>query len=103
METFDLPENTTSCPRRNESIVAPQALSLLNGSLALDAARALAKRVAAEMGADDRAQVDRAFALALQRSPDEKERTACLALLKQRSLLELCRALLNVNEFIYFD
>ena len=103
METFDLPENSVSCARRNESIVAPQALSLLNSSLTLEAARALAERVKHTAGSETEKQVERAFALTLQRAPDLDERRACLALLQERSLTELCRALLNVNEFVYVD
>jgi hypothetical protein len=103
METFDLPENSVSCPRRNESIVAPQALSLLNGPMAVQAARDLAKRVEREAGAEAERQVERVFALTLQRSPDKSERRACLELLRTRNLAELCRAMLNVNEFVYVD
>lgn len=103
METFDLPENATSCARRNRSIVAPQALSLLNGPLALDAAKAFAERVKNEAGEDREAQVRRAFALAFQRAPDATELRGCLALARSRSLAELCRALMNVNEFVYID
>ncbi len=103
METFDLPENSISCARRVESIVAPQALSLLNSPLAVEAARAFAARVCAEAGSDPAAQVDRAFAHALQRAPRAEERAACLHLLRERSLPEVCRALLNLNEFVYLD
>ncbi|HEY7116755.1 MAG TPA: PSD1 and planctomycete cytochrome C domain-containing protein [Tepidisphaeraceae bacterium] len=102
METFDLPENSTSCPRRNQSTVAPQALSLMNGPLAIQAAKAFAQRVE-QQTPDPLAQVKTAFALAFQRDPDPDEARACLALLKSRSLPELCRALLNVNEFLYVD
>jgi hypothetical protein len=103
METFDLPENSVSCARRNESIVAPQALSLLNSSLAVEASRALASRVQREAGDDLTKQVGRAFLIALQRAPDKDEQRACAELVRQRSLAELCRALLNLNEFIYVD
>ncbi len=103
METFDLPENSVSCARRNESIVAPQALSLLNSTLTIEASRALASRVQREAADDLTKQVDRAFALALQRAPDKEEQRACTELARQRSLAELCRALLNLNEFIYVD
>jgi hypothetical protein len=103
METFDMPENSVSCARRIESIVAPQALSLLNSSLTVEAARALAERAQREAGAEPAKQVERAFALTLQREPDKNERSACQELLQQRSLAELCRALLNVNEFVYVD
>ena len=103
METFDLPENSVSCARRTESTVAPQALSLLNSPLAVEAARAFAARVAKEAGVDPHAQITRAFALALQREPLKSERALCERLLQQRSLPELCRALLNLNEFVYLD
>ena len=103
METFDLPENSVSCARRTESTVAPQALSLLNSPLAVEAARAFAARVTKEAGADQHAQISRAFALALQREPLKSERELCQRLLQQRSLPELCRALLNLNEFVYLD
>jgi len=103
METFDLPENSVSCARRNISTVAPQALSLLNSPLAVHAARAFAARVSVESGLQPEAQVKRAFALAFQRPPSREELAACQRLLKQRSLTELCRALLNLNEFAYLD
>jgi hypothetical protein len=103
METFDMPENSVSCPQRNESIVAPQALTLMNGSDAIDAARALARRVEQDAGHEPRRQIERLFALALQRAPDKEERRACESLLQERSLVELSRAVLNLNEFIYVD
>ncbi len=103
LETFDLPENSVSCARRNESIVAPQALSLLNSTLTAEASRALASRVQREAGDDLAKQVGRAFALTLQRAPDQGEQRACEELARQRSVAELCRALLNLNEFIYVD
>ena len=103
METFDLPENSVSCARRTESTVAPQALSLLNSPLAVEAARAFAARVTKEAGGDQHAQISRAFALALQREPLKSERELCERLLQRRKLPELCRALLNLNEFVYLD
>jgi cytochrome c553 len=103
LETFDLPDNSTSCPRRDESTVAPQALSLMNGPLTMDAARAFAGRVEKAAGTAPAAQVRAAFALAVQREPDADEERACLDLLTARSLPELCRALLNVNEFLHAD
>ena len=103
LETFDLPENSISCARRAESTVAPQALSLLNSPLAVEAARAFAARVQREAGSTPAAQVQRAFALALQRPPDRQELRACVQLLQERSLTEVCRALFNLNEFVYLD
>ena len=103
METFDLPDNALSCPRRNVSTVAPQALTLLNSAFAMQMATALADRLQREAGDDPAAQINRAFALALQRAPDADERAACLRFRAARNLPELCRALLNLNEFAYID
>jgi hypothetical protein len=103
LESFDLPDNSTSCAFRQVSTVAPQALTLLNGPVAVEASRAFATRVKSEAGDDATRQVERAFELALQRLPDEAEAAACRQLLAQRSLAELCRSLLNLNEFVYVD
>ncbi len=103
LETFDLPDNSTPCARRGLSTVAPQALTLLNSPLAVDAARAFAARVRREAGEGLEQQIHRAFELALQRAPRDQELVACRELLKQRSLNELCRVLLNLNEFVYVD
>jgi hypothetical protein len=103
LESFDLPDNSTSCARRPVSTIAPQALMLLNSSLTADAAHAFAARVEREIGKEPAQQVKRAFELALQREPDKTESAACEQLLKKRNLAELCRALLNLNEFVYID
>ena len=57
METFDLPENMVACSRRNVSTVPPQALSLLNSPLAVEAAKALAERLKSAAGEQPAAQV----------------------------------------------
>ena len=103
METFDLPENSTSCARRTGSTVAPQALSLLHSPLAVEASQEMAKRVHQEVGNEPEAQVRHVFRIALQREPKPEEHEACLRLLRRRSLPELCRALINLNEFAYVD
>ena len=103
METFDLPENSSSCPRRTMSIVAPQALSLLNSPLAVEATKAFAERIRRESSGGLSDQVRHAFSAALQRYPNTEELRLCVALAEKRSFLELCRALLNLNEFSYVD
>lgn len=103
METFDLPENSTSCARRNDSTVAPQALTLLNSPLATEAARAFAKRVHREASPEPAAQIRQVFQLALQRHPTAEEHQRCVSFLEHRTLPELCRAILNLNEFVYLD
>jgi hypothetical protein len=71
--------------------------------LAVEASQDLAKRVRQEAGDDPESQVRQAFHITLQREPKLEEREACLRLLRRRSLPELCRALINLNEFAYVD
>lgn len=100
LETFDQPENSVSCARRVESTVAPQALSLLNSPLAVTVSQALASRVQRE-GVRD--VVGQAFRCVLQRDPTGEERVVAGRLLASRGVVELCRALINLNEFAYVD
>ena len=44
-EVFDMPDTHESCPRRNATVTAPQALELLNNELVADWARSLSGRV----------------------------------------------------------
>jgi hypothetical protein len=103
LESFDLPDNSTPCARREVSTIAPQALMLLNNSLTVAASHALAERVRNEVRAEPARHVERAFELTLKRQPEESESAACQRLLSQRSLAELCRVLVNLNEFAYVD
>lgn len=103
LATFDLPDNAVPCGRRGVSTTAPQALTLLNGPLTAAAARALATRVEDAAGSDPGRRIERLFALTLQRSPAADEVAACRASLARMSLVELCRVLLNTNEFVYLD
>jgi hypothetical protein len=103
LETFDMPDNSTPCARRETSTTTPQALMLLNSALTIEAAQAMAARVRRDVGQDGDVQIARVFELALQRPPDDAEAAACRRLLAAHSLTELCRAVLNVNEFAYLD
>ena len=80
--------------------MAPQALTLLNNPFLTDASLAFAKRVEKSPAAD---KVAVAFALALQRVPRPDERLLCEDLLKKHGIPALCRALFNLNEFVYLD
>jgi bacterioferritin (cytochrome b1) len=102
LETFDLPENSVPCTRRLSSIVAPQALALLNSPEAVAAARQFADRVANHVESEVE-RIRYAFRQALQREPSEVEIQACKKLLQSAGWTEMCRVLLNVNEFAFMD
>ena len=102
LETLDQPENSIPCQRRWSSIVAPQALSLLNSPEALAACKSFATRIEAS-AQSDQARIEAAFLLALQRRPTPTELSACQQLVAHTNTTELARVLLNVNEFAYID
>jgi hypothetical protein len=102
LEAFDLPDSNLSCPRRERSTTAPQSLALLNADEAMTAAKALAERLTKE-AASEKERIDRAYRLTLGRPPSNKEQERATAFLKESPLTELCRALFNLNEFVYLD
>ena len=64
--------------------------------------RTLAERLEKEAKTDDD-RINRAYRLALGRAPTAKELERARAFLKDSPLSELCRALMNLNEFVYLD
>ena len=83
--------------------IAPQALSLLNSTLARESARVLAVR-ALSLSADPKEQARQAACLALGRAPDAVEQQMMTAFLARGgSITDLCLALLNTNAFLYVD
>eukprot|EP00913_Durusdinium_trenchii_P028393 g26621.t1 len=124
LKAFDFPDMHESCARRSETTIAPQALTLLNSGLVLDAAKALADRVERELpSSDESARVKLVYRIAFSRLPDKSEQQAAEAFLRsqrelleqdkhptrskiapeRRALVDLCHALLNANEFLYAD
>ncbi len=73
LDSFDYANVSAPLGERPVTTVAPQALLLLNDEFAGQQAASLADRVVAEVGADPRAQLKRAYQLALQRNPTERE------------------------------
>ncbi|HYO80085.1 MAG TPA: PSD1 and planctomycete cytochrome C domain-containing protein [Bryobacteraceae bacterium] len=109
-EAFDGPDGTLHCARRDESTVAPQALTLMNSDFAYNQARALAARLSKET--TPAAVATRAYREALGRDPSEEEVRLTVGFLsKQQKLtgsleaaaIELARGLFNLNEFLYVD
>jgi hypothetical protein len=102
LEAFDLPDSNLSCPKRERSTTAPQALALLNAADAATAAKALAERLMNEAMTDVE-RIERAYRLTLGRSPTDVEKGRAKRFLSESPLNELCRGLLSVNEFVYVD
>ena len=98
---FDCPAGGQIAPKRNRSTTPLQALNLLNSGFTMQQANFLAQRLEKEAGQAAETQVQRAFALALQREPDADELAAAAKLVREQGLMIFCRALLNANEFVY--
>ena len=103
LTTLDCPSPANLVPARNTTTTALQSLALLNNDFMLRQSGYFADRVKADAGTEPMAQVTRAFQLAFGRRPSPTETDAGLALVRSRDLTQLCRMLLNANEFVYVD
>jgi len=102
MVAFDAPEPLTSQGSRPSTTVAPQALWLMNSPQIRDWMTAMAKRVEADVPGEGHAsKVVRVFVLALGRPPTKGELDDATTFLKNGTLVDLCQAVVSLNEFIY--
>jgi hypothetical protein len=95
--TFDAPDRTVSCARRETSNTPLQPLNLMNDPVFVEAAEALAARIEA---APENERLTRAFALCFGRAPSARERDAVLSHVARRGWFGASRALLNTDEFL---
>ena len=85
LQTFDAPNGDIACVRRARSNTPLQALTTLNETIFIEAARALAVRAVKEGGATDASRLDFAFRRVLTRRPSQQESAELIGLLnKQR-------------------
>ena len=122
LEVLDLCDTTRSSAQRPVTSIAPQALTLFNGDFANEQAFHLARRVLEEAGPDPARQVDLVYRLALARGPTPVEHREMVDFLnreteaflwevrsrdrkrlvaREKSLVQLCRVVFNLNEFVY--
>jgi hypothetical protein len=131
LEVFDLASTQETCPRRDVTTIAPQALSLLNSKLSREWSEAVTARVIHDAGPQFPAEMDRAYILAYSRHPDAQEKDLALTFLGRQlkilteraaagekisqipdlpsgmdplqaaALVDFCQALINSNEFVY--
>ncbi|HEV3145340.1 MAG TPA: DUF1549 and DUF1553 domain-containing protein [Gemmataceae bacterium] len=102
MTALDCADPSMQVARRNESLSALQALTLLNNDLMVVMARHYAGRLEKQDG-DLAAKVERAFYECLGRPPSAAERDALTKYAAQHGLANLCRLLYNLNEFVFVD
>ncbi len=83
--TFDRPEAILSCTRRERSNTPLQALTLLNSTIFVEAAREMAKALLGNAGAEDAERLEELFRRVVARPPSDFERKRVLMLLDQVS------------------
>lgn len=102
MTTLDCADSSQSTPKRSETLTSLQALALLNNDFILEMSRRFADRVSHDHE-DLESQVCRAIELVLQREPTEEEREAWCDYGRDHGLVNVCRFLLNLSEFVFVD
>ena len=102
MDTLDCPDASLLSPKRNTTLTALQALSLLNNPFMTRQAEHLAERAAKE-ASDLRPQVAAAFELATSRPPTPVEAKTLTDYASRHGLPNACRVILNSNEFVFVD
>ncbi len=133
LESFDFPQMNPNCIERRDSIVAPQALHLMNNGMVHELADHFAARVLRETsafretdsGIDRAKQIEWVYQIALSRVPDEEEMRIGLetlnrfhtvwkdqlsvngppdqATLQSKALAAYCHAIMNSASFIFVD
>ena len=103
LTTLDSPNPANLTPARIATTTALQSLALLNNDFLLHQARYFAERIEREAGTLPQAQAQRAFRLAFTRAPSADERRRATEFIARDGLFQLCRVLLNANEFVYVD
>lgn len=108
LAVFDGADGNQSCPRRDSSTTATQALTLLNDPVFAECAAVLGKRIRAA-GKDRNARIDAGFRFALGRPPRAAESKVFEQLVQTQEKLGaseeaiwhgVARVLINVDEFI---
>ena len=127
MDAYDLPQLSPNCTERGSSIVATQALQLMNGASTRDHAQYLAGRLLDGSPHDRGEQIQQLYLRLYSRWPTEEEASSALRDLAElekqwvsqleerrnpaprqptarwRALGSLAHTMLNSNEFLYID
>jgi hypothetical protein len=102
MSTLDCADSSQSVAKRDETITALQALSLLNNQFMLGMSEHFAERIQSS-SPEAALQIARAFRLVTGRDPDEEEQGALIRFAEDHGKANMCRLLFNLNEFVFVD
>ena len=109
LEQFDYPDPTMPTGSRNSTVIAPQALIMMNAPVVMQSGEKLAARLAAIGSPGDSQRIEQAYLLLYARPPTDHENADARALLRDflktenpdRAWALLCQTLFAANEFIY--
>ena len=102
MSALDCADPSISVDKRNESTSPLQALALSNNPLVVTMARRFAQRIEA-FGTDEVSRINAAFREALGRDATSQETEALVPFVREHGLANLCRLIMNLNEFAFVD
>jgi hypothetical protein len=110
---FDLPDPSTSNGDRDSTVVAPQALFMMNSSVVLQHSKRMADGLLGRADLDDSGRIRGAYERSLSRPPRPDEIDAALTFIgrveqqwqgdKVKAWQSFCKALLATNEFVYIN
>jgi hypothetical protein len=120
LQAFDFADPSAPNGQRDTTTVAPQALCLMNSSLAAESSRAMADQVLSRQAVDDAARVAQIYSVAFGRAPAAAETDRALIFIdryqhaseiqsavpaerRRKAWQGFCRAVLESSEFIYVD
>jgi len=119
-QAFDLGDPATSNGDRNSTVIAPQALFMMNGSVVLQHTRTMAEKLLARNDVDDAGRIRDVYERAVGRPPSAKEIDRAMTFIAQvdhamearnpdaatRRIFawqSFCKSLIGSNEFIYLN
>ena len=102
MDSMDCADASQLTPRRTTSVTALQSLTMLNNHFIVRYSEHFAERVALA-GPDLGQQIEAAYYLALARAPTGEELAAVRAYALKHGMANVCRLLLNSNEFMFLN
>jgi hypothetical protein len=118
MMLYDAPDSLQGLGQRAATIVAPQALAMLNNEQIVERARATARRLLSPAGTTPQDAIARGYLIALSRLPDETELNQSVEYVARATeayaasgkenagelaMADFCQVLFSLNEFIYID
>jgi hypothetical protein len=102
MTTLDCADPSMQVDRRNESLSALQALALLNNDFIIAMARYYADKLE-RIDCDLAEKIERAYQECMGIHPSREEMEMLVSYGRRQGLVNVCRLLFNLNEFVFVD